>query len=167
MPLLDSIKPKHLRHIATTIRTALRILEKEHITIVHPDPRARHVSIRYRCANNPYSAYLACVRLSEREKFDRINTAPASSVICVSEGVAKERFGQNHIQLPQECIRQDTIAEAQTKYRAIDNDSKERHSKLSTSPLRYSKFISPFHCTLVRFVAKRFLMSILRSNFIL
>lgn len=124
MPLLGSIKPKHLRYIATTIRTALRILEEEHITIVHPD-HERDTFLFGIAAQIARIPLIWHVRLSEREKFDRINTALASSVICVSEGVAKERFGQNHIQLPQECIRQDTIAEAQTKYRAIDNDSKE------------------------------------------
>ncbi|MBL7990496.1 MAG: glycosyltransferase family 4 protein [Candidatus Kapabacteria bacterium] len=120
MPLLDSIKPKHLRHIATTIRTALRILEEEHITIVHPD-HERDTFLFGIAAQIARIPLIWHVRLSEREKFDRINTALASSVICVSEGVAKERFGQNFSQSPQGRIKHDIISEAHSKYRAIYN----------------------------------------------
>lgn len=125
MPLLDSIKPKHLSHIAATIRTALRILQEERITIVHPD-HERDALVFGIAAQIAHIPMVWHVRLSQREKFDRINTTLASSVICVSHGVAQERFGQLRLEEQQQPLLQHpphhpAISSAPSKYRTIYN----------------------------------------------
>lgn len=140
MPLLDSIKPKHLPNIAATIRTALRILEEERITIVHPD-HERDTFVFGIAAQIARIPLIWHVRLSEREKFDCINTALASSVICVSEGVAKERFGQNCTQPLQKRITRDTISDTHSKYRTIYNGVDSEHFKPVANKYRQRRLL--------------------------
>jgi glycosyltransferase involved in cell wall biosynthesis len=120
MPLLDSIKPKHIRHIAETIRAARQILEEERITIVHPD-HERDTLVFGIAARLARVRMVWHVRLSQREKFDRINRTLASSVICVSNGVAEERFGRkiSH-EFYQKAAHESALA-PHSKYRTIYN----------------------------------------------
>lgn len=120
MPLLDSIKPKHLPHITATVGHALRILKEERITIVHPDHERDTLvfGIAARLAGIPLVWH---VRLSHREKFDRINTALASSVICVSQGAAEKRFGQEVHSTRPVRTRSATASAANSKFCAIYN----------------------------------------------